>query len=507
VILLDRARRRRLTQLASDQLVVACAAVFAGAILLLLVGTQLLEWYWLAVLFAASSGYGLWTILRSMPSHYEIAQLIDARLQLFDMLSTAFHFSRTQEPVSATVCEAQAKLATDAAQSADLKAALPFQLPRATYPALVLALIGLSMFGLRYLITHSLDTKPSLVAMALENFFTPSADRQNSQARKPSAADDPQLEKLGVQVNTAETQRPDLDPGADATNIIDTPDVNPDPNGDSAQTQAKTDPTKVPAEGKDAGEPEGNKSQEGAQSKSQDQQGDGDTAGKESPQQANQKNPQQPKQGDQSNMLDKMKDAMNNMLNKLKMQGSQQQQQGSNSKDGQQAGKGQQKSEEKGQPDKNGQQGGQGEAKDQKADAQGQQGQKSESAQGKGGEQGKQPQSADAKSGVGKSDGNKDVQLAEQAAAMGKISEIIGKRQKDLTGQVLIEVSSGKQQLKTAYSSSAAVHKEAGGEMNRDEVPLIYQQYVEKYFDQIRPSAAPPKPATAPATNAPPSKP
>src|SRR5262249_10573073 len=144
-------------------------------------------------------------------------------------------------------------------------------------------------------------------------------------------------------------------------------------------------------------------------------------------------------------------------------------QQAQNSKDGQQSGKGQQK-DDKGQQDKNGQQGGEGESKDQKAEAQGQQGQKNENAQGKGGENSKQPQTADAKSGIGKSDGNKDIQLAEQAKAMGKISEILGKRQKDLTGEVMIEVSSGKQQLKTQYSNEKAAHKEAGGEINRDEV-------------------------------------
>ena len=475
----------------------ACAIVFGGAILLLLIGTQILDWFWLAILFAASFGYGLWTILRNQPSYYQIAQLIDDRLQLHDTLSTAFHFSSSTEPVSQRVREAQARLAEDSARSADIKVALPFERPKSTYVALSLALVAISMFGLRYLVTRSLDTKPSLVAMAFENFFTPSTDKTDQQGKKKGdKTQDPQLEKLGAQIATADIQRPDLDPGGDATNIVDTPDVNPDPNGDSAKSQSKTDQNKVQAEGKEAGDQQGEKNQEGAESKSQDQQGDGDSAGKQQQQQKGDQK-QQPKQGDQSNLMDKMKDAMSNMLNKLKNQGSQQQQaqqkEGQDSKDGQQGGKGQQKADDKGQQDKNGQQGGQGEAKDQKADAQGQQGQKSESAQGKGGEQGKQPPSADAKSGVGKSDGSKDVQAAEQAQAMGKISEIIGKRQKDLTGEVMIEVSSGKQQLKTAYSTNQSQHKESGGEMNRDEVPLIYQQYVEKYFDQIRPPPPPPK--------------
>ena len=45
--------------------------------------------------------------------------------------------------------------------------------------------------------------------------------------------------------------------------------------------------------------------------------------------------------------------------------------------------------------------------------------------------------------------------------------------------------------MRTGPSPSAtATHKESGGEVNRDEVPLIYQQYVEKYFEQIRGAGA-----------------
>ena len=43
-----------------------------------------------------------------------------------------------------------------------------------------------------------------------------------------------------------------------------------------------------------------------------------------------------------------------------------------------------------------------------------------------------------------------------------------------------------------------AAHTEAGGEINRDEVPLAYQQYVQQYFEEIR---------KLPATPAKPKKP
>ena len=69
---------------------------------------------------------------------------------------------------------------------------------------------------------------------------------------------------------------------------------------------------------------------------------------------------------------------------------------------------------------------------------------------------------------------------------MGKISEIIGKRSQNVTGEVMVEVGSTKQQLKTPWAQKQATHVEAGSEIHRDEVPLMYQQFVEQYFEEIR---------------------
>jgi hypothetical protein len=74
---------------------------------------------------------------------------------------------------------------------------------------------------------------------------------------------------------------------------------------------------------------------------------------------------------------------------------------------------------------------------------------------------------------------------------MGKISEIFGKRAQNLTGEVMVEVAAGKQQLRTQYSQRSASHTDAGGEIHRDEIPLVYQHYVQQYFEQIRNPAGP----------------
>jgi hypothetical protein len=55
-----------------------------------------------------------------------------------------------------------------------------------------------------------------------------------------------------------------------------------------------------------------------------------------------------------------------------------------------------------------------------------------------------------------------------------------------VTGDMTVENPSNKQQLKTEYSKRIGHHADLGGEINRDEIPLIYQQYVREYMEQVR---------------------
>jgi len=89
------------------------------------------------------------------------------------------------------------------------------------------------------------------------------------------------------------------------------------------------------------------------------------------------------------------------------------------------------------------------------------------------------------KSGVGSQNGTKALKDAEELQAMGKLAEIIGKRSKDVTGEMMVEAPSGQQQLRTAYSDRVGRHSDTGGEINRDEVPLIFQQYVREYMERV----------------------
>jgi hypothetical protein len=87
---------------------------------------------------------------------------------------------------------------------------------------------------------------------------------------------------------------------------------------------------------------------------------------------------------------------------------------------------------------------------------------------------------------AGDAEGTRDVKEAEREAAMGQLSELFGQRQAELQGDVLVESYSDEQQrLRTDYAETKATHSAGGGQVSRDEVPLAYQQYVEKYFEQV----------------------
>ena len=76
---------------------------------------------------------------------------------------------------------------------------------------------------------------------------------------------------------------------------------------------------------------------------------------------------------------------------------------------------------------------------------------------------------------------------------MGKISEILGKRSANITGETTVEVQSTSQQLRTQYAQRSAQHSQGGAEISRDEVPVALQSYVEQYFEQIRKQQPPKK--------------
>ena len=504
--LIRRARRRQALHLAIDALSLAAAVALGGAIVLLIVGAQILNWYWLVVLFAVGLAAAAYRSRKKLLSGYQIAQSIDRRLDLKDAISTAYYFSREPErAASSEVIEYQRQSAEELARAADIERGVPFHAPRTAYVNLILVAVACGMFGLRYGIHRNLDLRAPLVAVNFDGIFDNieqmaglrPAKVADAGRRDPGASTDPLQAKTTGQdgrdqaalqsVNDTDPNQaagsPDGSAKADAKNSEQMPPgTNPLDSGEKGESSLPNDPG--------ANQPPGADSKSGQQNGPKDAQNEG----KDAKQSGN--------SNENSSLASKLRDALSNMLAKMKPQskpGAGKQSDSSQSASSRQARQGERQEGDA----KPGQ-----EQADSSAQAQSegdqQQGGTQQASQGKSeGRSNHQPNSPDGKSGIGSQDGDKAAREAAELAAMGKLSEIIGKRAANISGEVMVEVSSGKQQLKTQYSQQNVTHSDAGGEINRDEVPLAYQQYVQQYFAQVRKlPAGKGKPAPAPSAPA-----
>ncbi len=491
---LAQARRRCLLNLAMAELGFAVALVCGGTILLLLLGTQILNWYWLAALLAGGIGFGVYRLRRMAPSTYRVAQRVDRQLRTHDALSTAYYFSTSPPAKAVEVLELQRRTAERLAAQSDPAIAVPLSTPRAAYASAGLFLIAASLFGLRYGLMHTLDLRAPIANIQFNPFSRVTA--KNEMASRKSAIQEKfedQLQQLGISVDTLDAQvAKQNSPAEQAASALATPD--------GAEPMASPEKGQSVENGKPQdGQSEGGEDSEGAASsngKPSDGQPDGastDSQGQQSKQGAQNANGKNPS-GDNASLADKMRDAVSNLLSKLKSGGKPGEQQDKNaSSQGQSAGKQKQDMNAKGMQGQGKAQGEGQNNSDQQTDQEGDGEQQSASQNRSGDKNAGRPGQQNAKSGIGRQDGDKNSQEAEQLAAMGKISEILGKRAQQVSGEMTVEVASGKQQLKTAYSQKNAQHTDAGSDMNRDEIPLIYQPYVQRYFEEIHktPAAAP----------------
>jgi hypothetical protein len=481
-ILVAKARRRCITHLVLDQSAFALTIGMGGAILLLLVGTAILNWYWIVLLTLASLGAGLYRFRKSIPSFYTLAQRIDRRLNLADALSTAIFFSSPDAPGNEAIRQRQRTEAESIARTIDVRATVPYARSRYTYPAVAVAAVAFGLFAVRFAVTGSLSLQPSLVKIALDTFFPQSPEV----AKAKKARDRFKLPPMDKGDPDSPTTQNDQAPDS-MLDAKDNPDTATAPDAADNSKQAAKDGRQDPAEdakGENSDKDKGDKSPSGNDSNQEN----GPQSDSKDGKQQQQNGKQDSKQGssnDNSSLMDKLKDAMANMLNKMKP----------SPKDGQSEPQNQQKSQQS-QQDKSQEKGQQSQKQNQSADADSQSqpsdsGDQNQSAEAKGSEKSSDKDaSKDSKSGIGSADGDKSAKEAEQAQAMGKISEIIGKRSQNVTGEVMVEVGSSKQQLKTPWAQKQAAHAEAGSEIHRDEVPLMYQQFVQQYFEEIRKTPA-----------------
>ena len=502
--LLRDARRRTIVNIILEQASIATVLAMGGGILLLILGTQILDWYWPALLFVGALAYGWYRYGRTLPSDYTVAQRLDVGLGLPDTISTAFHFATAAAP-NEDFRQRQRALADEAARQYQADQAIPWRLTRYSYAAAVMFAMFGGLMLYRYAMERRLDLSRPLVPGVVDLFGT----ANTTVAQLPKQVGNklpPGMEQTRTEdpSNTQDGEKQDAaslgEAPEDVLKTISTPEVS---NENSEQFKGK-DETGQPGEGSD----EQSAGSDKAEGQSGEQSGDSKKASKdgkkEGPSNANAPPQGNQQQNEKNSMLDKMRDAFANLMNKMNMPQPKQggEQMAKNQKDGQQGQKGGQQQQQKGQPNqgKPSDQQGQGDQAGQQAEAQA--GQQQQTAQGKGSNDSNDAGSDQPKSGMGKSDGQKDVKLAEQMQALGKLSEIIGKRSEKQQGDIMVEVSSSKNQgLRTQYGNKTSRAANSGGEIHRDEVPLIYQQYVQQYFEQIRKTAAPPSPAAAPKAN------
>jgi hypothetical protein len=356
----------------------------------------------------------------------------------------------------------------------DVRQAVPYVMPRGVYLLGVLTLVAGSLFALRYGLAGRLDLQPPLASMLRQQFgWNPRTEAARNLRRQPPAAPRPPDD------NGASADDPHQSPQPDA-GVNDSSDTSSSAASEAADARKDSTRANQTADGDQDAQAESDPSQ----------------AGQKSGQEGGQQDHKQPPAGklpandpgQSSGLMDKAKDLLQNLLSSLKPPQSSAgnpQQNG----DPNQPGKGPPKppNDKNGQAQKGGQRG------DSPGVQQAEPGQNQQDPQeGGNGKVNAQPDSQKPGSGAGSQDGDKRLKDAQDLAAMGKIAEILGKRSTNLTGEATVEVEATSQQLRTPYAQRAAQHGQSGGEINRDEIPVAMQPYVQQYFEQVRKQAPPP---------------
>ncbi len=496
---LQRARRRYLWNEVIAQGAFGLALLMGGLVLLLVLGTQILDWRIIVALCLVGLGVAIYRTVKRIPSQYKLATIVDAHAGLHDALSTAYYFADTAQSakISSTVQAVQRAHAESLIPTVDLESAIPFRVPRAVYAMGVLGVIASSLFAVRYGTVKRIDWSAPISQLIIESLGLKDPEAKQLAANKKNADN-----KNGEALDSSGNPIPKSDEKKDEPPPSNALDSAGDPDNSGEKTEAASAKGGDKAEGGDKNGDQGDSEKaDGSTPQNGKNPSDNPSGSQDGPQQGEQSGGKQ-SDSNQSSLLSKMKDAMSNLLSKAKPQSQQQ------SGDKKQAGPGQQQQKAQNQNqtgDKGSEQKQQGESQDSADSQQGEQPGDSDNqqdSQGKGsGKNSDKQASSQPGSGIGKQDGAKEIAAAEQKAAMGKLSEIIGKRAANVSGEMQLDIQSGPQQLRTQYTKSSASHGAASGEISRDEVPVSLQGYVQQYFDEVRKGehGATSAPAKAPA--------
>lgn len=476
--LIRRARRRFLVNETLAQTAFGAAVFVGGFVLILILGTRLLEWWTLALFAAAGLATGFWRVLKRTPGEYETAIRIDENAKLHDALSTALYFS--DHPAGSDSFRlSQRSQANSAAGEVQVERAVPFVFPRSVYVMAALCVLASALIALRYRTGQGLNLRAPLAQLLFEDQSVQDAKKAKAlYGKQKTWMDEAQslLSKLGM------TPNPDdplpSDPDALNKAIDEALDSSTSPGAQSQKGNGQGSKAGQQTKASDAqneaatGDPIDNPGEQ-ANNDQNGQEGATPQAGQQGSKSTQGKNGSR---SDKESLLSRLKEAMSNVLSNSNKQDSA-------SQKNQDQAKNQTPNGEKGQAGKGAQ-----EQSESQANAEGQpdssDGQNGQQAQGRLNNAQQNPSQGG--SGIGNQDGSKEIKAAAQLKAMGKISEIIGQRAATVSGETSVEVESGNQKLHTDYSNTAAAHKETDSDVTRDEIPLALQAYVQQYFEQVR---------------------
>ncbi len=462
---------------------------------MLLTGTQILEWYWLLLLAVIGLAITGWRIQQRLVQRYEVARLIDDRLQLQDSLSTAWFLLGDSSAGDRPAARHQLRQAEQIASGIAPESAFPIMMSRLWIATLALLAIIFGLFAARYLVNSSLSLRPALIHLPFSSLKSATAkEKTTGDGRKTEAKGQPVRELLAGQQHDIRSQPADQ------------PQMPPNTQTDShsQQNANSTSSGKSSSQAQQQPEDGQSNSKEGSQS-SQQAEANNSTGDSKPGQNSKQSNSSQQQDKGQSKpktadgqqtpgLMDKMKDALSGLMAKLQRNSATD----STSKDSKtsnsanQKGDSQQnaanKKQQSGAPDQNGQKS--ESSLDSQSAAQAAAVEKTPASSiGSSNEAMPQSKTNDPQSGAGRQDGQKDLKPADQLKAMGKLAEIIGKRSANLTGEIKVDKPTGEQQLQTQYSNQVGHHADTGGEINRDEVPSEYQNYVRAYMKEVHKEA------------------
>ncbi len=400
---------------------------------------------------------------RSDLSNYRIARRLDRGWNTQDQLATALHFSDDEaQPVAA-----QRALAVSAISGRDAREAVPVETPSSVWMATAATGLAAALLVVRLTVAPGLSLSAPMPGLPTPSQGGATAASAEEDAQEELAAGD--RSRVAAEAEMAEARdRSDAELPPTAAMV-------PDEGEEAAATM---NPDAQPGDPLSFDQPSEQPSDSGMAAE------EGETLDGQEP------SSEQAESGsnwseESNSLLDRLKDALDRMRENAGAEPGDMSQQNAESQEG----AGEDAAPESGEPS-DAESGADGASAEASMESDGAETQDAEQAsQGNGGTQGPgDEQGGDAAGAAGDGEGEKQIeqQLA-QDAAFDNLEEFYLQRAEELSGEVLVETTSGEAvSLSTPYRAQQAGRSDDSGLAARDDAPAAYQAFLENYFRRIR---------------------